>query len=125
MQVTLLSFGFKYGIPTEANYIWDVRFLINPYWVSELKSYTGQNKKVAAYVLDHHRSRDFLQLMEPMAMFLLKQNKEADKKEFTLAIGCTGGRHRSVAVTEHLKKYLLKQSVNLSTFHRDIEKDEI
>ncbi len=123
MQIQLLSFGFKYGVPVGVNYIWDVRFLVNPYWIAELKPFTGLHAGVAEYVLEHHRSRDFLQLMEPMVLFLIKQNREADKEKCVLAVGCTGGRHRSVAVTERLREYLLARSINPTVIHRDIEKD--
>ena len=123
MQVQLLSFGFKYGQPSTVNYIWDVRFLVNPYWVEELKPFTGLHAPVAAYVLEHQRSRDFLELIQPMALFLIEQNRMADKQECVLAIGCTGGRHRSVAVTEKLKEYLTEKGIPLAVTHRDIEKD--
>ncbi len=123
LKVTLFSFGFKHA-PPEADMVWDVRFLPNPYWVPELKDHTGQERDVAAYVLKNEAGTKFLQLLEPLLQFLLEQYQATKKDSLTLGIGCTGGRHRSVAVTEHLKKLLCdKPQIQLNTFHRDIEKE--
>jgi UPF0042 nucleotide-binding protein len=123
LQVVLFSFGFKYGAPTDANMILDVRFLPNPYWVEKLRPETGRVKEVADYVLESDGGRDFIALFKPMLTFLVKQNRSAGKKDLRIAVGCTGGRHRSVAVIENLAVFLQKLSVEHCFFHRDIERD--
>ncbi|MBW1636177.1 MAG: hypothetical protein JRC87_10200 [Deltaproteobacteria bacterium] len=123
LQVVLFSFGFKYGVPTDANVILDVRFLPNPYWVEKLRPETGLVEEVAAYALESDEGREFIALLKPMAAFLVEQNSAADKKSLRIAIGCTGGRHRSVAVIEALAVYLEELAVAYSFYHRDIERD--
>lgn len=123
MQLTLFSFGFKYGPPSEATLLFDVRFLPNPYWVEELRPQTGRTQAVADYVLTSEVGVAFLAHLEPMLRFLVQQNIAAGKEEIQLAIGCTGGRHRSVAVVEQLNVLLAELPVELTTFHRDIDKD--
>lgn len=122
LHVTLFSFGFKYGIPEDINLLWDVRFLPNPYWVDALRSRTGQDRDVADYVAGSTSGKEFLQLIEPVVLFFVKMNSLAKKEELHLAVGCTGGRHRSVAVVEALQQILQTQPVELTVFHRDIEK---
>jgi RNase adapter protein RapZ len=122
LHVTLFSFGFKYGIPENINLLWDVRFLPNPYWVDVLRSRTGQDKDVADYVTGSTPGKEFLQLIEPVVLFFVKMNSLAKKEKLKLAVGCTGGRHRSVAVVEALQQILQTQPVELTVFHRDIEK---
>ncbi len=123
LKVTLFSFGFKHGHP-DADLVWDVRFLPNPYWEPTLKNHTGQEQAVAEYVLDNESAIKFKQLFEPLLSFLVDQFQAAGKDTIKLAIGCTGGRHRSVAVCEHIKKFLGPNTqVELKTFHRDIEKE--
>jgi RNase adapter protein RapZ len=122
LHVTLFSFGFKYGMPGDINLLWDVRFLPNPYWVDALRSRTGIDKEVADFVVESTAGQEFLQLIEPLLLFLVNKNSLAGKEEFQMAVGCTGGRHRSVAVVEALRQILQKQPVKLSVFHRDVEK---
>lgn len=122
LTVNLLSFGFKHGPPPESESLWDVRFLPNPYFVPELKSRTGLEKDVAGYVLDNEISRYFFKLLEPMLFFLIPKYQEEGKVQLTISIGCTGGKHRSVAVTEKIRELLSRQSVNLIVEHRDIDK---
>jgi UPF0042 nucleotide-binding protein len=123
MKIRLFSFGFKYGCP-EANIVLDVRFLPNPYWVPELKERSGLEAEVAAYVLASQAGRDFIACLEPLLLFLLDSHRQAGREDFSCAIGCTGGRHRSVAVTEHLRRALAgtAQGGGLEIFHRDIER---
>lgn len=123
MHVTLFSFGFKYGVPGDINLLWDVRFLPNPYWVDTLRSRTGLYKDVADYVVGSAEGQEFMKLLEPMVLFLLDMNRLAKKEELRLAVGCTGGRHRSVAVVEALQRILRTQPVELTVFHRDVEKE--
>jgi RNase adapter protein RapZ len=122
LHITLFSFGFKYGLPGNINLLWDVRFLPNPYWVESLRPLTGLEKSVADYVIRSAEGREFIKLIEPLVLFLVEKNILAEKKELHLAVGCTGGRHRSVAVTQALREILQKQPVELTVFHRDIEK---
>lgn len=119
--VSLFSFGYKHGAP-EADLVWDVRFLPNPYWVNELKDRSGLEDDVAAYALDNRTARDFFTLLEPLLLFLVRQHAGGKRSRLRIGIGCTGGRHRSVAVVEYLKKFLDRSGYNLNVFHRDIEK---
>jgi RNase adaptor protein for sRNA GlmZ degradation len=123
LHITLFSFGFKYGMPQNVNLLWDVRFLPNPYWVEALRPWTGVDPAVADYVLKNPVGRQFLLLLEPLLLFLVEKNSAADRQNLDIAVGCTGGRHRSVAVVEALREILQKQSLVLTVFHRDREKD--
>ncbi|WP_420208227.1 RapZ C-terminal domain-containing protein [Candidatus Electronema sp. JC] len=121
MKIRLFSFGFKYGRP-EADTVLDVRFLPNPYWVPELKEHSGLEAPVAAYVLKSQAGREFLARLEPFLAFLLESHRQAGREDFSCAVGCTGGRHRSVAVTEHLRRFIAEAAHGdaLEAFHRDI-----
>ncbi|HHL34661.1 MAG TPA: hypothetical protein ENJ30_09890 [Desulfobulbaceae bacterium] len=119
--VSLFSFGYKHGIP-EADLVWDVRFLPNPYWVTGLKDRSGLEDDVAAYALDNETGREFFVLLEPLLLFLVRRHAGGKRPQLRIGIGCTGGRHRSVAVVEYLKKFLDGSGCNLNVFHRDIEK---
>ncbi|MDR3630176.1 MAG: RNase adapter RapZ [Desulfocapsaceae bacterium] len=123
LHVILFSFGFKFGIPEDVNLLWDVRFLPNPYWVEALRARTGQEPDVADYAVGGSVGQEFLRLVEPLLIFLVEKNIQAGKDELRLAVGCTGGKHRSVAVVEALGLILGRQSVELTVFHRDIEKE--
>ncbi len=122
LKVRLFSFGFKHGYP-EADTVWDVRFLPNPYWVEELRHHSGLEKSVADYVLDNTTGRDFLKHLEPCLSFLLQSHKAAGRDDLSIAVGCTGGRHRSVAVTDYLQKILADTEFDLKVYHRDIAKE--
>jgi UPF0042 nucleotide-binding protein len=123
LRVVLYSFGFKYGNPVDVNLVWDVRFLPNPYWVLELRPKTGKVKEVADYVLQSAEAQTFFRHLEPLLQFLVEQNSAAGKNSIRIAIGCTGGRHRSVAVTMKIAAFLAKLPVQLTVFHRDIARD--
>jgi len=118
-----MSFGFKYGMPEELNFLWDVRCLPNPHWVKELRPKTGLEREISHYVLASEEGCSFLQLLQPLVLFLVEQSIAAGKKDLVMAVGCTGGRHRSVAVVEALKTTLQSLPVKLQWLHRDIEKD--
>lgn len=126
MKIILFSFGFKHGHP-EADIVVDIRFLPNPYWVPELKEHSGLEAPVAAYVLESAAGKEFLERLESFLVFLLNKHREAGRAEMSCAIGCTGGRHRSVAVTEHLRHVfsskLLQQDDELIVLNRDIYKE--
>lgn len=123
MKITLFSFGFKHGMPTDANLVWDVRFLPNPYWDEDLRPMTGLVKEVADYVTNSSKGQEFIKLVEPLLIFLVESNMAASKGEMKLAIGCTGGRHRSVAVVERIKGLFSDPAVDLSVYHRDIDRE--
>ena len=123
-QFVVYSFGFKHGVPVDANMVWDVRFLPNPYWQEELRPMSGCDKQVSDYVIKSEQGAKFLSLMKPLISFLLESVEKAGKNELRLAIGCTGGRHRSVAVVESLREFLAARDIDLYVFHRDLEKDE-
>lgn len=123
LEIVLYSFGFKYGYPVDVNMVWDVRFLPNPYWVPELRPKTGMVKEVAEYVLLSGPGLSFLHYLEPLLQFIIEQNRIVGKKTLRIAIGCTGGRHRSVAVAEKIAAFLVQFPVQLTVFHRDIKRD--
>ncbi len=126
MTITLLSFGYSYGIPHEADLVVDVRFLPNPYFVDELKRLTGKDEQVAEYVLRWDETREFLKRFEELVGFLIPLYQREGKTYLTIAIGCTGGKHRSIVVANTLEAYLqrsLKEGdIILRTTHRDIGK---
>ena len=119
LNVSVMSFGFKNGLPMEADLVFDVRFLPNPFYVEHLKRYTGLDKVVSEYVLRHEQSQVFLNKLTDLIEFLLPHYKEEGKQQLVIAIGCTGGMHRSVAIAEELFKYLKKNGVKASIVHRD------
>lgn len=126
MKIFLFSFGFKYEAP-QANLLVDVRFLPNPYWEPALRSKTGLEAAIAAYILENPKGQEFLRHLEAFFLFMLQSHKEAGKEELHCGIGCTGGRHRSVAVTEHIYRFVAGQIAPediLSLEHRDIHRDE-
>ena len=120
LQVSLVSFGFKHSAPVEADILFDVRFLPNPYFVPELKEHTGLEPQVSSYVLNSKAAHDFLDKLTPLLQFLLPQYKKEGKAYLTIGVGCTGGKHRSVAIAEKLKRILLDSDENISIAHRDL-----
>jgi nitroreductase/NAD-dependent dihydropyrimidine dehydrogenase PreA subunit len=119
----LYSFGFKHGVPVDANMVWDVRFLPNPYWQEALRPLSGQEAAVSDYVIKSREGKEFLKLLKPLLKFLASTGGASEKKNMRLAIGCTGGRHRSVAVVEELQRYLAKLDIDLHVFHRDLDRE--
>ena len=122
LDVTVMSFGFKYGIPLEADMVLDARFLPNPYYVDTLRSKTGLDSEVSDYVLQSPVSREFLQHIQRLIAFLLPQYVEEGKSSFTIAVGCTGGRHRSVAVAAALAEMVRTLGHSAELVNRDMEK---
>ena len=122
MKISLFSFGFKHGYP-EADTVWDVRFLPNPYWEPALQAFSGKDNAVASYVLDNETGKAFLGHLQPFLFFLLESHQAAGRDEIILAVGCTGGRHRSVAVTCYLQKILADTGFDLTVYHRDITRE--
>ncbi len=125
ITINVLSFGFKYGIPLDADMVFDVRFLPNPYYIDELKGHTGLESCVSDYVMQFEQSKKFLNMMTEMVDFLLPQFIEEGKKHLVIAIGCTGGRHRSVTLTEALNNHLKKNGNFVTAIHRDYRKDSM
>jgi len=122
MVVNIVSFGFSKGIPPEACLVFDVRFLPNPYFVPELKDYNGKNDKVSSFVLDNQEAVSFLNQIESFLEFLLPLFRKEGKSYLTLAIGCTGGKHRSVAIAEKIFGYLdSKGCYQLNLSHRELK----
>ncbi len=120
LAVTVMSFGFKNGVPREADMVLDVRFLKNPHWVDRLRPMTGLEKKVQNYVAGDVDFDAFMRHAQEMLALLLPRYSEEGKFYFTLAIGCTGGKHRSVFVAEKLTRAIAAKGLNVSTRHRDI-----
>lgn len=123
LSINVLSFGFKYGIPLDADMVFDVRFIPNPYYIEELKEHTGLESCVSDYVLSFEQSRKFLGMMEEMVDYLIPQFIEEGKKHLVIAIGCTGGRHRSVTFAEEIYKHLSDEKRAVTIIHRDYKKD--
>jgi len=122
LHVELLSFGFKHGVPYEADTVMDVRFLPNPYFVPELRDHSGEEEAVARFVLDQTDTQAFLGHLRSFLDFLLPRYRTEGKAYFTLAIGCTGGRHRSVAIINALARHLENQGIPFTTRHRDLDR---
>lgn len=120
MRVDVSSFGFKRGTPRVVDLMFDVRFLPNPYWIPELRSLTGLDEPVREYVFQHDEAGEFLAKTTDMLDFLLPLYEAEGKSYLTIAIGCTGGRHRSVALTEAIAKHLRASGVETSVHHRDV-----
>ena len=122
LDVTVMSFGFKHGIPLDADLVFDARFLPNPFYVDELRPLSGLDRPVAEFVFSHPQTRSFLEKLEDMISFLLPYYIEEGKLTLTIAIGCTGGRHRSVALASALHKHLVANNVSSVNINRDIDK---
>lgn len=120
MSVNVISFGFKYGIPMEADLVFDVRFLPNPYYIAELRPQTGLDEGVSTFVFGYRQTRDFMTYLENMMSFLLPQYVEEGKSVLVIAIGCTGGQHRSVALTRALADFIRQKGYQSSENHRDM-----
>lgn len=125
MQITVFSFGFKYGIPIDADMVIDVRFLPNPFYVPEYKYSTGRVKEVADYINKSPVTREFLEKLYDFMDFVVDQFKKSGKTQFTIAIGCTGGMHRSVFVTEKLGSHLREKHVHVNIEHRDLHRNHV
>ena len=126
LMVSVLSFGFKYGIPADADLVFDVRFLPNPYYVDELRPLTGMEDSVFEYVMNSSAAQEFADRLEDMVRFLIPHYVKEGKTNFVIAIGCTGGKHRSVTLARELYERLLKSGqYGFRLEHRDIEKDRM
>lgn len=122
MNIHIMSFGFKHGIPTEADFVLDVRCLPNPYWIENLRDKTGLQKEIVDYVFSFEDSKTLLDKLIDMLDFLTPLYIKEGKSQLVFAIGCTGGNHRSVAIAEALRKHFEKEYDNVSVNHRDINR---
>ena len=123
LTVTVVSFGFKYGLPPDADMILDVRFLPNPYYDDDLRSLPGNEPEVRDYVLDNDVAREYIERMKGMLKFLMPKYEAEPKSYLTRAVGCTGGRHRSVAVAGELLRLLRDLDYDARIRHRDVTRD--
>lgn len=123
MLITCLSFGFKYGIPKDADIVMDVRCLPNPFYIPELKHKTGLEQEVRDYVMNSPQSTEFLEKLWDMITFLLPNYRSEGKSQLVIAFGCTGGKHRSVTFAELLNERLSAQGKNTSVYHRDFQRN--
>ena len=122
MQTTVMSFGYKHGLPLDADLVVDCRFLPNPHWVDDLRPHTGQHPDVRRYVLRFSETAEFLERLDHLLELVLPAYVKEGKSYLTLALGCTGGRHRSVVMAEEVAKILRRKGYEASLVHRDIER---
>lgn len=127
LYITVLSFGFKFGIPSDADLVFDVRFLPNPYYIEELRPQSGNDKPVQEYVMSNGVAQEFLEKLTDMVRFLIPHYISEGKSQLVIGIGCTGGKHRSVTLTNALYDRLAaeEEAYGIKKEHRDIEKDAI
>ncbi|MBI4777059.1 MAG: RNase adapter RapZ [Deltaproteobacteria bacterium] len=123
MRIDLLSFGYKFGIPSEADLVMDVRFLPNPFFIPDLKPKTGRDAEVFAFVMEQKETHTFLEKFSDLLLTLIPLYRREGKSYLTIAVGCTGGRHRSVAVAEALAEFLERNRVGVFLKHRDIDRE--
>jgi len=122
LQIVLVSFGYKYGVPLDSDLIFDTRFLPNPFYIDSLREKTGKNARVRDYILGSEETGEFLARLREFIDYLIPKFIAEGKSYLTVAVGCTGGRHRSVVVVEELKAYLRKKSYDIKVYHRDVFK---
>jgi RNase adapter protein RapZ len=123
LRATVMSFGFKYGLPVDADLVVDCRFLPNPHWVPELRPYTGLDDEVSRYVFDQPGAKEFLDRYAELLRIIAAGYRREGKRYVTIAVGCTGGKHRSVAMSERLSHRLVSDGVETVTVHRDMGRE--
>ncbi len=122
LQISVISFGFKHGVPQEADLVFDVRFLPNPNYIPELKRFTGKNPRVARFVKSFPQTAEFFEKLQDLLAFLIPHYTQEGKSYLTIALGCTGGHHRSVMMAEEVGKWLQRSGFPTKLHHRDIQK---
>ncbi|MCK4646116.1 MAG: RNase adapter RapZ [Candidatus Aminicenantes bacterium] len=122
MQIVVVSFGYKYGIPLDSDLVFDTRFLPNPFYIDELRNKTGKSKVVREYILKEGETKKFLARLYRFVDFLIPRFINEGKSHLTISTGCTGGRHRSVVLADELNEYIKKKKYNVRSYHRDIYK---
>ena len=123
LSITALSFGFKYGIPVDSDLVFDVRFIPNPFYIPELKQYSGNDEPVKEYVLKQAETVIFIEKLVDMLKYLIPNYIKEGKRQLIISIGCTGGRHRSVAIANEIYERLNKENYNAKIEHRDVSED--
>ncbi len=123
LATSLVSFGFKHGLPIDADLVFDVRFLPNPHFVENLRPLDGRDPRVREFILRHDESRQFLERVQDFLRFLLPAYQREGKAYLTVAVGCTGGRHRSVALVEELHRFLEEIGFSPTVVHRDMDRE--
>ena len=123
MIIKIMSFGYKYGVSTESDLVFDVRCLPNPYYVKELRPMTGCDSSVREYVMGFEQSKKLLEKIKDLLDFLIPLYVHEGKSQLVISFGCTGGKHRSITFTELVADYLSKQGLRVQKSHRDINKD--
>lgn len=121
--ITVMSFGFKYGIPNDSDLVFDVRFIPNPYYIDTLKNHTGKEKAVREFVVKWDETGEFINKVEDLLEYLIPYYIKEGKSQLVISIGCTGGRHRSVTIAEEISKLLNEKGHRVIVDHRDIDKD--
>lgn len=122
--IKIMSFGFKYGVSTEADLVFDVRCLPNPYYIEELRKHTGIEKSVQDYVMDSEQSQELFQKITGLIDFLIPLYIQEGKSQLVISFGCTGGKHRSITFAELMSKHLIENNYKVQKYHRDITKDK-
>jgi UPF0042 nucleotide-binding protein len=122
LLVSLISFGFRYGVPSEADLVFDVRFLPNPHFVAKLRPFSGKDPRVARYIRSFPQTGEFLRRIEGLLAYLIPHYIREGKSYLTIAIGCTGGRHRSVTISEALARALARRAMHTKVQHRDLNR---
>jgi UPF0042 nucleotide-binding protein len=123
LAVSLVSFGFKHGVPIDADLVFDVRFLPNPHFVEGLRPLDGRDGRVRQFVLQHEESRELLRRLSDFLGFVLPAYQREGKAYLTIAVGCTGGRHRSVALVEELRGFIEGLGLTPTLVHRDLDRE--
>ncbi|GAA0695613.1 MULTISPECIES: RNase adapter RapZ [Clostridium] len=123
LSIAVLSFGFKYGIPVDSDLVFDVRFMPNPFYIPDLRRYSGNDKPVKEYVLEHEEATTFIEKLKDMLDYLIPHYENEGKRQLIISIGCTGGRHRSVAIANEIYDYLNAKWAKVTIEHRDINED--
>jgi UPF0042 nucleotide-binding protein len=122
LLVSVVSFGFRYGIPADADLVFDVRFLPNPHFVPRLRPFSGKDPRVARYIRSFPQTGEFLRRIESLLLYLIPHYIQEGKSYLTVALGCTGGRHRSVALAEVISRAVKKKGYSAKVVHRDLDK---
>ena len=123
LLVSVVSFGYRYGIPPDADLVFDVRFLPNPHFVPRLRPFSGKDPRVARYIRSFTQTGEFLRRIESLLLYLIPHYIQEGKSYLTVALGCTGGRHRSVALAEIIKRAIKKKGYSAKVVHRDLDKN--
>ncbi len=123
LMVSVVSFGYRYGVPVDADLVFDVRFLPNPHFVPRLRKFSGKNPKVARYIRSFPQTNQFLRRLESLLAYLIPHYIREGKSYLTIALGCTGGRHRSVMMADSIRRALASRGYTVKTVHRDLDRE--